>query len=188
VICDLSGLSQDQLAELYREITPEGAELPAAEGLMLAVSRQLSNDADGSLNELADNLLEQIHAARPIPPAPDRSASLLRCEEPVTLAQLRLEASMGSHGLDDGEQVLLKSRKIDIEVLATTEDDQLALKALLQVELSIVYESGLPVDELAHAEEPLIQVLGTRQPWLVDVSRGRARRCVVRRAPREAWG
>ncbi|KAJ1637828.1 hypothetical protein T492DRAFT_948290 [Pavlovales sp. CCMP2436] len=170
----LNDMDSEALRELFKELMPDGTLLPETDavGLRVHIARQISNEGAGlgDLSELLDNAVG-LHGLSEMlgPPPIDRSASLARCTDAVEPSRLRLELTFENHGHDDDDQVVIKGRKIDVDVIVTTDSDQLAVRQQLQLEVAIVYDNGLPVDELANsADEPLMQVLGTRQPWLLE--------------------
>jgi len=177
VSADMPANPQPPVVGLSRSM--EGLDLDPLTRMDEQAIRDLLNELEK--DGLEPSFVEDPSAASPgagdhedpqdaVPPMADRSASLVRADAAVDLNRLRLEVNFSSHGMDDGDIVVIKSRKIDVDVIMTTDQDQLAVKQQLQLDIAISYESGLPVDELANttADGPLFQVLGTRHPWIID--------------------
>ncbi|KAG8458320.1 hypothetical protein KFE25_005167 [Diacronema lutheri] len=172
---DLSGVSDEQLHELFVEFIP-GAAIPSQRDDMLwQVEREMSDQGINNLAEydelIDDNVGADDELTHSAAPAPDRSAALARCDHAIDYSRVRLEANfVNVHGRDNGDDVIITKRKVEVCVLATTDDGRLAAGQQLQLDIGIAYENLLPVDEMANtANEPLFQVIGgARQPWLVD--------------------
>lgn len=75
----------------------------------------------------------------PAPPLPPPACAPARATPPPRARQdpsrLRLEATVSCHGHDDGDAVLIKGRKTEVHVLATSESDELAVAQALQLDI-----------------------------------------------------
>lgn len=181
LVGELTHLDDQQIQDVFRALD-DGDLLPAVAG----------DEAD-AVNRLAERIPSLPRASGPVVRArtqrarsaplgvasrcgmacaaltalrrPPRSPAPAPAQDP---GRLVLEASLTVRGKDEGVPYVLTDRKIDVEVVLLTDAGELAAQSPMQLEVEIVYEDGLPVDELANANhKPLLQLLGTQPLWAV---------------------